>query len=182
MMTVLVVGALALLVLAGLLHARRTRRSVYVVRRRLGAVEPADRLAALDLIERDGVALHAGALYKAALAEQHPAVIDAMATVVRRALWEPGQSPEVIALRRWATRIPAEAIDPGRLGEAVGADEPDLVTSLEAMLGERLVQFRMRGGDVVVEPVRPVAAVAVTDEELPVMHSPIWWLSQRGRR
>ncbi len=185
MLTWLLLAALALLLSAATLRALRTRRSIAAVARRLADPDPAARRQALDLVEREGVALHARALYRAALGETDPTVVDALATLVRRSLWEPGQRPEVVALRRWAAERPVPGVGVGPIGVAGASadaaqtaptgrsDRSDLVAGLEHILGEELVGLRLRSGDVVVEPLGPSLDRPATSRP------PLWWLAER---
>lgn len=173
MLTWLLLAALVLLLCAATLRVVRTRRSIAAVACRLDDPDPVARHQALDLVEREGVSLHARALYRAALGETDPAVLNAMTTLVRRSLWEPGQGPEVVALRRWAAERPASAVEPEPVVNAGGAPRPELVVRLEQVLGEELVGARLRSGDLVVEPLGPSLDRPASSRP------PLWWLAER---
>ena len=116
MLIVTVLVALALLGAGGVLQVRRTRRAVSAVGALLVDRDRSRRLLGVERAEQEGVALHAAALSRAARRERDPVVADAIAAAVRRALWEPTQSPEVVALRRWAADRPiATDRDPSRV-------------------------------------------------------------------
>lgn len=116
MLIVTVLVALALLGAGGVLQVQRTRRAVSAVGALLADRDRSRRLLGVERAEQEGVALHAAALSRAARRERDPVVADAIAAAVRRALWEPTQSPEVAALRRWATDRPiATDRDPSRV-------------------------------------------------------------------
>jgi hypothetical protein len=155
-LSAILVLSLALLTAAGILHIRRTNRAVSTVERLLGDPDRSRRLAALDTVEREGVALHAPALYRVTQTDTDGELLDAIATLVRRSLWEPDQTAELLRLRRWATERPER---PQRVPAPVDEPRSDLVTRLETALGERLVGARLRSGEVVIDALeRPTRA------------------------
>src|SRR5690242_15050415 len=98
----LLVAGLALLVGAAAWRSAARWRARRNVRQMLAAPDAPSRRAALDLVGDDGLSSYAAALVELVQREEDPIVLDAVADLVARTLWEPADQPRLVELRLWA--------------------------------------------------------------------------------
>jgi hypothetical protein len=164
-LALLVAGVALLVGAAGWRSAARwrARRSVRLM---LAAPDAPSRRAALDLVGDDGLSSYAAALVELVQREEDPIVLDAVADLVARTLWEPADQPRLVELRLWARgrllaqQAPESAdLAPARTPRPqpppaprpLRLDRDPLLRRLEQALGERVLAVRIQRPDGTVE-------------------------------
>jgi hypothetical protein len=163
--TAVLVAALVALAVAALLSLRRARRVADRIEDGLRSPEPGARGLALDLLEEEGVAAHAGALLDAVRSSCDPDMAQHVRALVQRFVWEPCDSDALRDLRRWAAEGPPScptetrtaaagvlATRNGACGASAGNDPAGwlpgtLVPRIEEAIGESVHEVELRIGD-----------------------------------
>jgi hypothetical protein len=142
-------GAGVLLIAAFLWRQRARRRAAHTVRRMLASPDPMVRRSALGAIGAHGLRRHADVLLSRIGEETEPEVLHTLATTVMRNLWEPADSPSLVALRAWAQQHLADRQLPESENRAVplagGPGPVAVVSAVEAALGEPVLALRLDG-------------------------------------
>jgi carbamoyl-phosphate synthase large subunit len=100
---VVLVGVL-LIVAAVLWRASLLAWNARRLRAALTDDDPLQRLAGVEVATTQGLTRHAAALIALARGETDTTVLDALSAAVKRHVWEPGDSRNVVELRLWADR------------------------------------------------------------------------------